>query len=123
MRVAMRLPPICWRMAMISAQSRNSWATKTSVQQCATHTCCSAAAKGFAARSTHDEEDWPESASQQLPVAFFTLCPSRLDLLHGLQHQLCGMGQETREHAEHIGAVPELLPRKGPKLLIGRRIE
>ena len=63
------------------------------------------------------------SALRQLPVAFFTLCPSRLDLLYGLQHQLCGMGQEARDHAEQIGAETELLLRRGPKLLIGRRIE
>jgi hypothetical protein len=33
------------------------------------------------------------------------------------------MGQKTRDHAEHIGPETELLLHRGPKLLIGRRIE
>jgi hypothetical protein len=85
--------------------------------------CCNAAARGFGVRSTRDEEDWPQAALRPLPVAFFALWPRRFSLLDGLQHELCGMGEEAREHAEDIGAETELLLRSGPKLLIGRRLE
>ena len=57
MSAAIALPRICSKMATISVPYRNCSGIKMSARRCSIRTCCSAAAKGCAARSTHDEAE------------------------------------------------------------------
>ena len=54
---AIALPRIGSKMATISVPYRNCSGIKMSARRCFIRTCCSAAAKGYAARSTHDEAE------------------------------------------------------------------
>jgi hypothetical protein len=61
--------------------------------------------------------------SLDLSVAVLTLWLSGLKLVNCFQYQLAWMGQETREYAEQIGAVTELLAGRRSKLVIRCGIE